>query len=107
MKFKVDENLPVETTTLLKAAGHDALSVFDQDLEGKADSQISDICKVEKRILVTLDLDFADIRAYPPEEFPGIIAFRLRIRTGFLFCESQKKYSRCCEARRFIGARGS
>ena len=27
---------------------------------------------------MTLDMDFADIRAYPPAEFPGLIVLRLR-----------------------------
>lgn len=28
------------------------------------------------RVLFTLDLDFADIRAYPPSEFVGIVVLR-------------------------------
>lgn len=27
---------------------------------------------------MTLDMDFADIRAYPPAEFPGLIVLHLR-----------------------------
>ena len=34
--------------------------------------------KSERRVLVTLDLDFADIRAYPPTEYFGIIVLRIR-----------------------------
>ncbi|HXG91863.1 MAG TPA: DUF5615 family PIN-like protein [Blastocatellia bacterium] len=30
MKIKVDKNLPVETAELLRSAGHDALTVFDE-----------------------------------------------------------------------------
>jgi hypothetical protein len=30
MRFKVDENLPAEVAQLLRAAGHDALTVVDQ-----------------------------------------------------------------------------
>jgi hypothetical protein len=30
------------------------------------------------RVLLTLDVDFANIRAYPPEEHAGIIVFRLK-----------------------------
>jgi hypothetical protein len=32
-------------------------------------------CQKEARALVTLDLDFSDIRAYPPEDYQGIIVF--------------------------------
>ena len=31
----------------------------------------------EERALITLDTDFADIRVYPPEQFPGLIVQRL------------------------------
>jgi hypothetical protein len=34
MKFKVDENLPVEAAVLLREAGHDAATVHDQNLRG-------------------------------------------------------------------------
>jgi predicted nuclease of predicted toxin-antitoxin system len=28
-------------------------------------------------VLVTLDLDFADIRSYPPDQYPGLIVMRV------------------------------
>jgi uncharacterized protein DUF5615 len=34
MKFKIDENLPIEAAALLREAGHDALTVHDQNLRG-------------------------------------------------------------------------
>ena len=73
MKFKVDENLPVEISNLLIASGYDAISVFEQGLQGQPDSIISKVCLQEERVLVTLDLDFADIRQYPPEMYFGIV----------------------------------
>ena len=32
--------------------------------------------QAETRVLITLDLDFANIRAYHPEEYAGIIVLR-------------------------------
>ncbi|MBU0985654.1 MAG: hypothetical protein KKH68_00240 [Proteobacteria bacterium] len=32
MKFKIDENLPIEVTSLLKENGYDAITVLQQDL---------------------------------------------------------------------------
>ena len=75
--LKVDENLPAEATVLLQHAGFDALSVHDQGMVGSADDSIADVCKAEERAIVTLDLDFADIRAYPPSDYPGLIVLRL------------------------------
>ena len=77
MKFKVDENLPIEVVRLLENNGHDALTVLGQNLGGEPDSRIAQVCKEEKRALITLDTDFSDIRTYPPEEFFGLIVLRL------------------------------
>jgi predicted nuclease of predicted toxin-antitoxin system len=78
MKFKTDENMPAEAAEMLREAGHDALSVVDQALGGWADPSIAQICRDEQRVLVTLDVDFADLRSYPPEAFAGIIVLRLK-----------------------------
>jgi predicted nuclease of predicted toxin-antitoxin system len=76
MKFKIDENLPIEVADVLDLDGHDALTVSDQQMEGVDDGKIASVCKKEKRILVTLDLGFGDIRQYPPHKFSGIIVLR-------------------------------
>ena len=77
MKFKADENVPSEAIELLRAAGHDAASVFDQSLSGRPDCDIASVCKSEGRILITLDTDFSDIRTYPPADYPGLLVLRL------------------------------
>ncbi|HEX2740868.1 MAG TPA: DUF5615 family PIN-like protein [Rubrobacter sp.] len=77
MKFKIDENLPVEVAGELLAAGHEAVTIHDQQLVGSGDHALSEVCRSEGRVLVTLDLDFADIRTYPPENYPGLIVLRL------------------------------
>lgn len=76
MKFKIDENLPIELADELTKAGHDAQTVFEQRLQGQSDALLVTVCQQETRILVTLDLDFADIHAYPPRHFPGFIVLR-------------------------------
>ncbi len=78
MRFKVDENLPTEAAELLQQANHDALAVVEQQLGGHPDFNIASICQQEGRALITLDMDFADIRAYPPDQFPGLVVLRLR-----------------------------
>ncbi len=49
MKFKIDENLPIEIAELLRSAGYNAMTVFDEDLQGKSDSNVARICKKECR----------------------------------------------------------
>ncbi len=78
MKFKIDENLPVEIADLLKRAGYDALTVSDQNLSGITDPEIISICNSEERALISFDLGFANIQAYPPENLPGLIVVRLK-----------------------------
>ena len=77
MRFKFDENLPGEMAVLFAEAGHDAVTVIDQQMGGEKDQDIADVCLSEGRALVTLDLDFSDIRVYPPERYPGIVVLRV------------------------------
>jgi predicted nuclease of predicted toxin-antitoxin system len=78
MKFKIDENLPIEVAVALRDAGHDAMSVVDQGLGGRADTSVAEVCRREGRSLVTLDVDFANVQAYPPRDHPGFIVLRLQ-----------------------------
>ncbi|HET90028.1 MAG TPA: hypothetical protein ENN99_04695 [Chloroflexi bacterium] len=88
MEFKIDENLPVEVADLLRQVGYDAATVLEQHLEGWSDSDIASMCQEEGRVLITLDLDFADIRAYPPAQFPGLIVLRLHKQDKFYVLEA-------------------
>ncbi len=76
MEFKVDENLPSEVSELLRQASHDAVSVLDQKLGGRPDDEIAAVCRTEGRALLTLDTDFANILAYPPADYQGIVVIR-------------------------------
>lgn len=78
MLCKIDENMPVEAATILTAAGHDCLTIYDEDLSGASDDLIATACRSEGRVLLTLDLDFSDVRLYPPGTHPGIIVLRPR-----------------------------
>ena len=77
MRFKFDENLPREMAALFAGAGHDAVTVIDQQMGGEKDQDIAAVCLNEGRALVTLDLDFSDIRVYPPHRYPGIVLLRV------------------------------
>ena len=79
MRFKLDENLPADAVAILLEAGHDAMSVLDQDLGGEADDRIAEICLAEKRVLLTFDIDFANIRTYRPGDLGGLVVFRKKI----------------------------
>jgi predicted nuclease of predicted toxin-antitoxin system len=76
MRAKLDENLPVEASELLRAAGWDCDTVRDEGLGGAEDPKVGAACRAAARVLFTLDLDFSDIRAYPPNEYVGLVVLR-------------------------------
>jgi predicted nuclease of predicted toxin-antitoxin system len=78
VKLKLDENLSRHLRPLLEALGHDVLTVADEGLLSQPDAVIAAAARAEGRILLTLDVEFADLRKYPPGDHPGIILFRPR-----------------------------
>lgn len=81
MKFKLDENLPEVVHTTLVALGHDVHTTAQEGLAGATDDAILRASVAEERVLLTLDLDFADIRAYPPGIHAGIWVLRPAVQT--------------------------
>jgi predicted nuclease of predicted toxin-antitoxin system len=77
LKFKLDENLPADLAGLFREEGHDVSDVIQEGLGGKDDSIVVKAATEEGRIVLTFDLDFADIRKYPPGTHSGIAVFRL------------------------------
>ncbi|MBX3644429.1 MAG: DUF5615 family PIN-like protein [Rubrivivax sp.] len=76
LRFKLDENLPRRAEPALRDLGHDVETAVSEGLAGAVDPVVLDACTAEDRILVTLDLDFADIRVYPPGSHRGIWVLR-------------------------------
>ena len=77
MKFKLDENLSPTLAKHFESSGHEAHSVVAQSLGGQSDDRIIDVCLREQRALITLDLDFSNIQAYPPNQYSGIVVLRI------------------------------
>lgn len=76
MRFKLDENLDARLATLLIERGHEADSVVAEGLGGASDENLVRRCTEDRRVLVTLDLDFADPLRFPPAGGPGIMVLR-------------------------------
>ena len=70
MRFKTHENLPQSVVKLLRDARHDVQTALEENLSGSDDASLLAAVLREDRALITLDKDFADIRAYPPSQFP-------------------------------------
>lgn len=53
------------------------MTVIEQQYGGSSDIRLAKLCQQENRILVTLDMDFADIRTFRPADYPGLMVLRL------------------------------
>ena len=82
MKVKIDENLPAEIADDLRALGHDAMTVVDQGMAGIGDALLLARVEQESRIFMTMDKGIANIQAYSPERFAGLILLRPRPVAG-------------------------
>jgi predicted nuclease of predicted toxin-antitoxin system len=76
VKLKLDENWSRQLKPALSALQHDVLTVEDQGLLSPPDPVVAVAAKSEGRMLLTLDLEFADLRKYPPGSHPGRVLFR-------------------------------
>jgi len=76
MKIKLDENISRHLKPYLQQTDHDVFTTADEGLLGKSDVEVGAAAKAEGMVLFTLDLEFADLRKFPPGTHPGIILFR-------------------------------
>ncbi len=76
MKIKLDENLSRHLGPRLELLGHDVHTAEEEGLVSQPDSRVAAAAASEDRLLFTLDVEFADLRKYPPGTHPGIILFR-------------------------------
>ena len=80
MKIKLDENLGFIGKSLLEADGHDVMTVVEQHLAGVEDQRVYDVCRDERRMLVTLDHDFGHTLRFPAEAAAGIVVIECKGR---------------------------
>jgi predicted nuclease of predicted toxin-antitoxin system len=78
VKLKLDENLSRYLKPTLAAFGHDVATAADEGLLAQPDTAVAAACRAEARMLLTLDIEFADLRQYPPGSHAGMVVFRPR-----------------------------
>ena len=62
MKFKIDENLPIEIIDEIRGLGHEADTVINEGLKGFADPQILAAAKTAGCVLLTMDKGIANVQ---------------------------------------------
>lgn len=77
MRFLLDANMPRSALVALRAFGHTADHVRDIGLGDATDDQIAASAADAAATLVSRDLDFADVRRFPPQDTQGILVLRL------------------------------
>lgn len=77
MKIKLDENLGNRGKEILEKSGFNVQTVHDEELCSVSDTTLIKICKEENRVLVSLDLDFANPLVFKPSLYSGIAVIRL------------------------------
>ena len=78
---KLDENMGRSHVELLRAAGYQVDRVTDEGLSGAADPAVWQRVQAERRFFITLDLDFSDVRLYPPGSHAGVLLLRPRSKS--------------------------
>jgi predicted nuclease of predicted toxin-antitoxin system len=84
LAVKIDEDLPARVSDLLRSAGHQAETVVGQGMGGAKDATLWEAVQVERRLLITADKGFGDIRLYPPGTHGGVLL--LHSGTLWVFC---------------------
>lgn len=77
MRFLIDANLPRSIVALVARLGHDVEFARDVGLAAAADADVVARAKAHRAALITRDMDFADIRRYPPEQYSGLVVLRV------------------------------
>jgi predicted nuclease of predicted toxin-antitoxin system len=77
MRFLIDANLPRSTVALVSSLGHAVEFARDVGLGAAPDADIAARARLTEAALLTRDLDFADIRRYPPKDDAGIVVLRM------------------------------
>ncbi|MGL5059534.1 MAG: DUF5615 family PIN-like protein [Microcoleus sp.] len=76
MQIKLDENMSLAHAELLRQEGYDCDRVTDEGLSGADDDIVWQQACAEGRFFITLDLEFSDVRRFPPGTHPGILLLR-------------------------------
>ena len=77
MKFLADMGISLRTVDWLRDRGYDIFHLRDRGLQKLPDDEILDLARDEGRIILTVDLDFAQLLAVSRKALPSVILFRL------------------------------
>jgi predicted nuclease of predicted toxin-antitoxin system len=77
MKLLLDQNLSADAAVILRSSGMDAIHAREVGLETADDDAILGWCRVEERIIITLDADFHALLALAGARTPSVVRIRI------------------------------
>jgi predicted nuclease of predicted toxin-antitoxin system len=77
MRFLIDANLPRAAIVVCQKFEHQVEFARDIGMATASDEHIAARARETGAALLTRDLDFADVRRYPPNQYAGIVVLRL------------------------------
>lgn len=69
--------ISLRTVDWLRELGHDVVHLRDRGLQKLPDDEILALALVEQRVILSIDLDFAQLLAVSKRALPSVILFRL------------------------------
>lgn len=77
MRFLLDANIPRVVAHVITSHGHLVEHVIDSSLNCATDDIIAKHAVRDAAVLITRDMDFADLRRYPTATTPGVVVLRV------------------------------
>jgi len=78
LRLFADQCVPHSVIEALRAAGHEVLRLREHIPPDSPDDAVMSTAQALDAVLVSLNGDFADIVAYPPSRYQGIVAIQVR-----------------------------
>jgi len=86
MRFLLDMGISPKVLGVLRSLGHDAIRCSEIGLSRATDRDILAHAEADDRILISTDLDFADLVMSRTEPCPGLILLRLDNPSAEVMC---------------------
>jgi predicted nuclease of predicted toxin-antitoxin system len=77
MRFLADMGVSLSVVQYLRTEGHDAVHLRELGLQQALDGDVYALAATDSRVILTFDLDFAEIAATAGSALPSVMIFRL------------------------------
>lgn len=104
VKFLADECTFDLTVEFLRSEGWDVTTVKEIGLRGAKDPEVLSKAREMGAVLFTRDMDFGDIRKFPPSAYGGVIVLKMTYRTSVEVHAVLRKMLRNVKEDAFVGA---